>query len=110
MGPGTRRDERKGSVPLFRGQLCQHADIFQTVERGNRLAQLAGTGGADDRRGERVEFLSKASSLVGDVGIGDASVERRAGFMPIRQLDLDFGARFLEIFAEIEAHPLAQRD
>src|SRR5580658_9106319 len=68
-GEGERQD------PLFSRQLRQDPGILQAVEAGDRLAQLAGAGGADHRGGERVEFLREAAALVGDIGIGNAGVE-----------------------------------
>src|SRR5580704_9431879 len=95
------------SCELSCSELCQHTDIANTVKLGDRLAQFAGAGRADDWGGERVELFGQAAALVGDVRVGDARIEFGARRASVLEPYLDRGTGFGEILAEIEAHPLA---
>ena len=53
-------------------------DIGQPVQPADRLAQLAGAGGAEHRLDQRIELCGEALALLGDVGGRDAGIVARA--------------------------------
>src|SRR5271166_4790690 len=92
------------------GEPCEVADIGETVEPGDRLAQLARPWRAQHRLDERIEFCGQSPALIGNVGGGNAGIVTRREAPAVGQLDLELAQGLWQAVLPIDLELLAQPD